>query len=291
MPGISEKPTPKTPVAIIRDCHLWALNRLDQYLRSVRFWMVVAACVIVTAIAGPFHTLASLTVPLRFLYWTAVLTPAILLQFYLSMTVRELARRTGHAWGWAALFAGCVGGGVILLWVLGVNAALVENVHNFNDGQTAAAVFGLVVPITVLVNAFMPTLQPLWGFRRTSATKRPALTSLALSAGDASPFFDRLPPDLGRDVICVRAANHHIEVTTTRGHARVLMRLADAEADLATLPGMRVHRSWWVNLTMVSHTESRQGATDPILSTGARIPVSRGLRATVEEHLGTGRAR
>lgn len=252
--------------------------------------MVVVAGIVVTAIAGPFNTFSSLTTPMRFFYWTLVLIPAILLQFYLSMLVRELARRTGLAWGWAALFAAVVGAGLILAWVLALNATLVQNVHGFDVWKTTEAVVALVVPLTMVVNAFMPTLQPLWGIRRSGAAKRPPLKPLPLPDVEPSPFFDRLPADLGRDVITIRAANHHIEVTTTRGHARVLMRLADAEADLATLPGMRVHRSWWVNLTMVSHTESRQGATDLILTTGARIPVSRGLRATVEEHLGTKRA-
>lgn len=283
MPDPRDTPPPMTRRALVRDCHVWAFNRLLLYLSSTRFWMVVVACVVVTGIAGPFNTLLTVGTVWRMVYWVLVLLPAIVQQFYLSMLVRELARRTDYAWGWAALFAGVLGSVSIFAWTAGINNSLFSNVHNFSLAQLGWSVFGLVIPLTLVVNAFMPTLQPLWGMRQT---KRPPLRPLSMSDTEPSPLFDRLPPDLGRDVITVRAANHHLEVTTTRGHARVLMRLADAEADLATLPGMRVHRSWWVNLTMVSHTENRQGSTDLILTTGVRIPVSRALRATLAQQLG-----
>lgn len=269
---------------LLRGSHGWAVNRFGQYMRSARFWVSLFASILVSAIAGPFNTLALMGFPTRLVYWGALLLPSVLLQFYLSMTFREFARRTDQPWGLAALAAGVLGSGIILGWVQVIDAYIVREAQVFAFSQEAFYAFVVVVSMTMLINAFMPTLQPLWGMPRR-ARRLPSIAA-GLPNSDLSPFFDRLPNDLGRDVICIRAANHHIEVTTPRGHARVLMRLADAEADLVDLPGMRVHRSWWVNLSQVASTESRQGGLDLILVSGTRVPVSRAMRATVLSRLG-----
>ncbi|MCB1407196.1 MAG: LytTR family transcriptional regulator [Rhodobacteraceae bacterium] len=279
-----QEPTGQTETLhLLRGSHDWAVNRFGQYLRSARFWVALIASILVSAVAGPFNTLAYMGFGTRLVYWLALLLPAVFLQFYLSMILREFARRTDRPWGLAALAAGLLGAVVILGWVQVIDEFIVLEAQVFTFSQEAFFVITVVVSMTMLINAFMPTLQPLWGMRRR-ARRLPAIAA-ALPDTSLSPFFDRLPADLGRDVICIRAANHHIEVTTTRGHARVLMRLADAEADLADLPGMRVHRSWWVNLGQVATTESRQGGLDLILTSGTRVPVSRALRAAVQARL------
>jgi len=271
--------------ALLREGHLLSLNRLRHYLGSSRFWMVMAACIIVTAITGPFNTLAVMGVGKRLVYWSLILIPAVLLQFYISVTLREMARRTDRPWAEASLVAGLIGSVFIVNWALWVGENLIIEARSFQPSFVIVSASAVVVALTLVVNAFMPTLQPLWGFRKSSAAKRPVIRPLSQSETEPSPFFDRLPPDLGRNVICVRAANHHIEVTTTRGHTRVLMRLADAEGDLTTLPGMRVHRSWWVNLTKVETVETGPSKMCLVLITGARVPVSRAMHATVAARL------
>ncbi len=266
-------------LSVLRASHRWALTRFGQYLRSMRFWLVLIAAVLLVAIAGPFNTLIYMSTPTRLLYWVLMLVPSVLLQFYLSMTLREYARRSDRPWGFAALAAGAGGSLVILAWSVTIDRLIVLEARAFSFAEVAFYVITLTVALTMLFNAFMPTLQPLWGLRRRPV--RVMSASLSLPDVELSPFFDRLPADLGREVISIRAANHHVEVTTTRGHARVLMRLADAEADLGDLPGMRVHRSWWVNLAHVSTIATRQGAAELVLTTGARVPVSRTLRPVV----------
>jgi len=274
--------SPDTVRSLLRESLAWSVNRFMLYLLSARFWMVVIPGTVVAAIAGPFDTLNMMSFGLRLMFWVSVLVPSILLQFYVSILLREFARRTDLPWGLAAFVAGCIGAVAIFGWVLLMQALMVAPDKRFPLPMMVVWTIFIVPSLTMVINAFMPTLQPLWGTRRGAAVKhQPSIMPTA----EPSPLFDRLPSYLGRDVICIRADNHHIEVTTTRGHARILMRLADAQADLATLPGMRVHRSHWVNLTMVSHTQSRQGAMDLVLSTGVRVPVSRALRATVSAQL------
>lgn len=280
---VPKNDAPVGTAALLRAARRWADDRFRQYLRSPRFWLVLAASIVLTAVAGPFDTLVRLTPLTRLLYWTLVLVPTTLFLLYLSMWLREFARQMHRPWGLAALAAGVLGTAPILGLTLTVNAILVDSAEALAPRQVAEFAAPAVIIMTMLLNAFMPTLQPLWGFRRKVAPPPPVAPP-----GDAppiqaapSPFFDRLPPDLGRTVISVRASNHHLEVTTARGQARVLMRLADAEAELGQLPGMRVHRSWWVNLSQVVAADTRAGGLALTLTTGATVPVSRAQRDTV----------
>lgn len=97
-------------------------------------------------------------------------------------------------------------------------------------------------------------------------------------------FFKRLPASLGRDVLYLKMSDHYVEVFTTAGHTVLLMRFADAMAELEGL-GMRVHRSYWVGN---NHSERlvRRGRRRFLRLTGGHdVPVSRTYLASVEAAL------
>lgn len=278
----------------LKAAHAWSVDRFGQYLRSPRFWLALGSAVLVTGFTGPFSTQASMGFPARLLFWALILVPAVFLQFYLSMTLREFARKRRIAWGYPALMAGVLGAGPILALAFGVNVLIMPPEAGFGFGITAFYTVTMVVSMTVLINAFMPTLQPLWGMRRRRPIRAPLpdqdatpeVVQFSAPAAEPSAFFDRLPAELERDIICLRAANHHVEVTTPGGQARVLIRLSDAEAELSHLPGLRVHRSWWVNMTHVTGSEIVAGRLELILTGSTRVPVSRAMRTEVEARLG-----
>jgi hypothetical protein len=57
----------------------------------------------------------------------------------------------------------------------------------------------------------------------------------------------RLPsPFRGAEIYAVSAEDHYLRVHTSAGATLILMRLADALAELEGLEGAQVHRSWWV---------------------------------------------
>jgi hypothetical protein len=95
----------------------------------------------------------------------------------------------------------------------------------------------------------------------------------------------RLPPQIGTDLIWLQAQGHYLQVTTTRGRALILMRISEAEADLADWPGMRVHRSWWVHMGHALHLSGQAGRYWLHLSDGTTAPVARNLRRVVESEL------
>jgi hypothetical protein len=58
---------------------------------------------------------------------------------------------------------------------------------------------------------------------------------------------ERLPPPFrGAEIYAVSAEDHYLRVHTSAGATLILLRLADALAELDGIEGAQVHRSWWV---------------------------------------------
>lgn len=92
--------------------------------------------------------------------------------------------------------------------------------------------------------------------------------------GAGARFFDRLPDDLGRDIIYIAAAAHYVDVVTAEGSAAILLRFSDAVAELGDL-GIRVHRSYWVAYPHVKRAFRRDGRTLLSLTDGHEVRVGR----------------
>ena len=99
-------------------------------------------------------------------------------------------------------------------------------------------------------------------------------------AGPQARFLERLAPEAGRDVIYLKVSGHYITVVTTAGSGSLLMRFADAVAELEGA-GMQVHRSFWVAHRHVTAVEQREGRTVVCLTGGRMVPVSRTFVAAV----------
>ena len=102
-------------------------------------------------------------------------------------------------------------------------------------------------------------------------------------------FLDRLPAALGRDVVYLNVRSHYVNVVTTAGSGALLMRFADAVADLGD-QGMQVHRSYWVARRHVLGVERRAERTVLLLTGGEEVPVSRTYLAAVRDALPAGSA-
>ena len=87
-------------------------------------------------------------------------------------------------------------------------------------------------------------------------------------------FLARLPGEVGHDIIYLKMSDHYVEVVTTLGRCTILMRFADAVAELGDR-GLRVHRSYWV---AYSHVEGWRRHSQRLLlqlTGGHALPVSR----------------
>jgi len=100
----------------------------------------------------------------------------------------------------------------------------------------------------------------------------------------ASSFLARLPPGIGRDLLCLEMQDHYVSAHTAQGSALLLMRMADAVAELGPA-GMQVHRSWWVAHNAVEALEQDGRRTLLRLRGGRLVPVSRALAPQVRAAL------
>ncbi|MDO9222874.1 MAG: LytTR family DNA-binding domain-containing protein [Caulobacter sp.] len=97
--------------------------------------------------------------------------------------------------------------------------------------------------------------------------------------GDTAParFLERLPARLrDGELHAVEAEDHYLRLHTSKGQDLILMRLADAVAELEGLEGAQVHRSWWVARDAVAEARRGDGRAVLTLKDGSRVPVSRG---------------
>ena len=143
-------------------------------------------------------------------------------------------------------------------------------------GQAPA---GVAVPAVQTVQAVQAASPA--GVQAVSAVAARAPAGVEMAAGDvpATPgagarFFDRLPDDLGRDIIYVAASAHYVDVVTSEGSAAILLRFSDAVAELGDL-GLRVHRSYWVSYQHVKRAFRRDGRTLLALTDDHEVRVGR----------------
>jgi hypothetical protein len=99
-----------------------------------------------------------------------------------------------------------------------------------------------------------------------------------------SPFLDRLPIRLRSSTIyAVQSEDHYLRVHTSGGEELILMRIADAIRELATLDGLQTHRSWWVARDGLADTARANGKLVLKLKSGAEAPVSRTYLKAVKD--------
>jgi hypothetical protein len=102
--------------------------------------------------------------------------------------------------------------------------------------------------------------------------------------GSRPRILDRLPPSFGDRLYCLSSEDHYVRAHGEYGSALILMRMRDAVAELDGIPGLRVHRSWWVARDALERVE-RDGKTRLILVNGIHAPVARSYEGAVRSLL------
>lgn len=97
-----------------------------------------------------------------------------------------------------------------------------------------------------------------------------------VASAQPAKFLERLPLKLrGAEVWAVEAEDHYLRLHTSRGQDLILMRLADAIAELEGIEGMQVHRSWWIARDAIADAKRGDGRALLTLKDGSTVPVSR----------------
>lgn len=227
-------------------------------------WAVLSSWLV---LSGPFSTYEGATVAERALNWPALVALGLIGGIWLRLEIR---RRYPAFSYWQVSTATAGGIGTLLAipgYLVTANMAAMDDVPDLWRGTFTAfwAVVAVAMGLAALRSAFAPR-QP---------SEAPALPAL----------LDRLSPENRGPVVRLSSSDHYVQVVTTAGQEAILIRLADAIAELNGTEGLQVHRSHWVARGAVTGHVREKGRLFLLTSDGARVPVSRSYRADVEAQL------
>ena len=111
------------------------------------------------------------------------------------------------------------------------------------------------------------------------------ISSEIRTAAPTSALARRHPDIASEGLLAIEADEHYVRFHTSAASRHVLCRFRDALMDVQGLPGLQVHRSWWVAHDAVEGAE-RSGSTLGLkLTNGLTVPVSQTYRRDVEKLL------
>lgn len=96
-------------------------------------------------------------------------------------------------------------------------------------------------------------------------------------------FRARFPPGLSGRLLCLEMEDHYLRIHTEGGSDIILMRMSDAERELVGMPGMRVHRSWWVAREAVTGLRREGTRLELLLENGMAVPVGKTYRSALRD--------
>lgn len=232
---------------------------------------VWAAALGIAAITGPFGSYDTMSLPIRTIYWAAVITGGLLIGFAARAVMRALLDRR-----LPVLFdlgASLIVGGFLgpLVWLLRgwMDPMLSHEMLNLGKiSLNASLIAGSIFAVRRQIGAETPT-----GYWSRPEADRPAQTRLHRRL--SCPGF--------AEIHRLSANNHYVEVATSLGIETLRLRLVDAIEEMEPVSGFCTHRSHWVAFDAIMATERGSGGKIfVLLKNGDRVPVSQKYRSNLE---------
>ncbi|MEM9384890.1 MAG: LytTR family DNA-binding domain-containing protein [Pseudomonadota bacterium] len=231
---------------------------------------ILLAVAVFFGTVSPYGAVTYLPLWARASYWFMLVVAVVAVQW---TAARALRARVRAQWARFALET-LLSTPLPYLLILGTQQLIGRPVPQSFHGQLWA--------YTWVIVAALWALRPL-PFTPSGAS--PLEAPVSDREADAVRAFRARLPLAHRDaeLYAVSAEDHYVRVHTAAGTSLVLQRLSDAEQLLATLDGVRVHRSWWVARRGVASIARIGGKLDLRLKSGASVPVSRAGAARVRD--------
>ena len=217
---------------------------------------------VILTLTGAFET-GEAPLWLRAAYWTGMMMAGGLWGHVAGLMVDRLVDQYERPWLTVALLTAIISGPlVVFVWA-----------------ATGPIFVGRIYPLRVLPDLVMPVVVVTAAVSAVNVflgRGKPVQTHAHPETPAPSRFLDRLPPRLrGARLIAVQSEDHYLRLHTDRGADLILMRLADAVAELDGLEGAQTHRSWWVSRDAVRDVDRGDGRATLTLDGGLTVPVSR----------------
>ncbi len=263
-----------------------------EALRSVAGALVAAGLM---TILGPFGTFEAMPLAQRALYWFLVigliwLQSDLVTRFLESALAGKLPRPN--------LTLPVISAALV---ALPATAVVVVATQIFMP-QSAVAPLALLWKVFIVLVVFGLAFNNLAGATREAAAEGEALEAErrleeerlrdeAATGRDAAQeqtipdaaFRARFPAGLTGQLLCLEMEDHYLRIHTDRGSDIILMRMSDAERELDSASGMRVHRSWWVARAAVTGLRREGTRLELLLENGLTVPVGKTYRSALRD--------
>ena len=245
---------------------------------TLREWVieivVMFAIGVVLAALGPFGTFALGSFADRLLYWI----PAALIGYTIvrptTLVALLIAKRL------ALPEVPSAGAGVLLAAIPGTFAIAYLGGYRPASSTQFEKLFQLylnVALISILVMLIFLLIE-----YRTSSSAPPrqgatpvSSTQAPMQSHEAAPFLQRLPAAWRDHLVALEMEDHYVRAHGSGTSALILLRMRDAERELAGHDGLRVHRSWWVARSAVRQVVRNGRNVKLRLEGGLEAPVAR----------------
>lgn len=255
-----------------------ALREMHHALSSPRTLTGMAAAVLLLGISGPFNTLTQFDMAQRLLYWLIIVVLT-----YLSSTAMVgvvLKSLEGRVNGLAPRIVVATLASSVPSWIIVYGVTLATAGPSHTDPLELwfyCLIVGLAMVALNVVNA------------QTAPTPvdAPQTAPMPPNASQTAPtppaILQRLPHAQRGKLLHLAVSDHYVDVVTDKGHALVLMRMADAMSETAPIAGLQVHRSHWVALDAVKRAIRQNGKPALELANGTMVPVSRSFATAARQ--------
>lgn len=264
-PAADEAPAARRP---------WRFGPYDDARGWLRGWGIAMAVGLFLALSGAFGTI-ELTLWRRLAYWGVLMTAGTFLGGTIARLFFPHGDPPGPAWR---------------LWRNGLLASVAMSApFTAVVWLGSRIVLGADIPLSRLPMLFVPVFMVAVVMTALNTLVERQRTALALAEAAPPPpkpvkFLERLPLRLrDAELWAVEAEDHYLRLHTSKGQDLILMRLADAVAELDGLEGAQVHRSWWVARAALTDVRRGDGRATLTLKDGAQVPVSRTYAKALRE--------
>ncbi len=246
-------------------------RELSTTAGNARFWIGLLCVVIVLSISAPFDTAKHFSLLQRFVYWLGIAVSTYFLAICVQVPIIALSETRNRSRLLSFLAGGLVAGPLIggLVYIVNTQVAGID-AGGWGDLLRLVSIC-TVVSIAVSILRFAVI-----GERQSPSDPIPSTLPELLK---------RVSPDKRGTILTLNAQDHYVEITTSKGRELVLIRLADAIAEMGAAEGLQVHRSWWVARGAIAELARQDGRQILRLNDGRDVPVSRAQAAKVRDWL------
>ncbi|MEQ9109500.1 MAG: LytTR family DNA-binding domain-containing protein [Rhodospirillaceae bacterium] len=114
--------------------------------------------------------------------------------------------------------------------------------------------------------------------RNTNADQRPLPLNM-----HPPEFMKRLTAGADAEIIALQAEDHYLRVFTGEKNELIRYRFSDAIDEVHELPGLQVHRSFWVSTAAIESIRRAGRSYEIKMTSGLSVPVSRSYRYALKD--------